>query len=84
MLGKLFSYAASKAAGEAVDGIARRAVWGGLAAVLLLFSFALALMISFWMLEPKFGDIQSAMLLAAGCAVAGRSGPWCLRQGPVS
>ena len=71
MLSKLFSYAASKAAGEAVDGIARRAVWGGLAGVLLLFSFAMALLIAYWLLEPQFGDIQSAALLASGCAIAG-------------
>ena len=71
MLGKLFSYAATRAAGEAVDGIARRAVWGGLAAVFLIFSFAMTLMIAYWLLEPKFGDIQSAMLLAASCAGAG-------------
>lgn len=71
MLAKLFSYAASKAAGEAVDGIARRAVWGGLAAVLLLFAFALTLMISYWMLEPYFGGIQSAVILASSCALAG-------------
>lgn len=71
MLSKLFSYAASKAAGEAVDGIARRAVWGVLAAVFLLFSFAMALLIAYWLLEPQFGDIQSAVLLASGCAIAG-------------
>lgn len=71
MLGKLFSYAASRAAGEAVDGIARRALWGGVAAVFLLFAFAIALMISYWLLEPKFGGLQSAMILAMGCAAAG-------------
>lgn len=71
MLGNLFSYAASKAAGEAVDGIARRAVWGGLAAILLIFSFAMALMIAYWLLEPQFGAIQSVMFLASGCAIAG-------------
>ena len=71
MLGKLFSYAASKAAGEAVDGIARRAVWGGLATIFLLFAFAIALMIAYWLLEPRFGEVQSAMVLASGCAVAG-------------
>lgn len=71
MLGKLFSYAATRAAGEAVDGIARRAVWGGLAAVFLIFSFAMTLMTAYWLLEPKFGDIESAILLASSCAFAG-------------
>ena len=71
MLEKLLSHAASRVAGEAVDGIARRAVWGGLAAVLLLCSLALALMTVYWILEPQFGDIQSAVILASGCALAG-------------
>ncbi len=71
MLGKLFSFAASKAAGEAVDGIARRAIWGGLAAVLFIFSFAMAMLIAYWLLEPKLGFLQSALILALACAVAG-------------
>jgi hypothetical protein len=71
MLSKLLSYAASRVAGDAVDGLARRAIWGGVGAVFLLFAFAMALLIGYWALEPHLGALQSAFLLAASCAAAG-------------
>ena len=70
MLSSLFSYAASRVAGDAVDGIARRAVWGGLAAVLLLTGFVFALLIAFWIFEPEYGAVRVAAVIVAGC-VAG-------------
>lgn len=70
MLGQLFTYAATRAAGDAVDGIARRALWGGLAAVLLLTGFIFVLLIVFWLFEPEYGAIRVAAAIAAVCAVA--------------
>ncbi len=68
MLKSLFAYAATRVAGEAVDGLARRAVWGALAGVLFLTSFALALMIAFWTYEPIYGAVPTAATIAGGCA----------------
>jgi hypothetical protein len=70
MLSSLFSYAASRVAGDAVDGIARRAVWGSLAALLLLTGFFFALLIAFWVFEPEYGAIRVAAVIVAIC-VAG-------------
>lgn len=70
MFGQLFAYAATRAAGDAVDGIARRALWGSLAAVLLLTGFVFVLMIVFWLFEPEYGAVQVAAMIAAGCAIA--------------
>ena len=70
MLGQLFSYAASRIAGPAVDGLARRAVWGGLAAVLLLTSFVAFLLITFWTFEPRYGAVRVASFIAIGCIVS--------------
>ncbi len=68
MLKSLFAYAATRVAGEAVDGLARRALWGALAGVLFLTSFALALIIAFWTYEPIYGAVPTAATIAAGCA----------------
>ena len=71
MLSKLLSYAASRVAGHAVDGLARRAIWGGVAAICLVFAFAMALLITFWMLEPHFGALQAGLIIAAGLTIGG-------------
>lgn len=70
MLGSLFSYAATRVAGDAVDGIARRAIWGGLAAVLLLTGFIFGLMIVFWVFEPEYGAVRVAASIAAASVIA--------------
>ncbi len=71
MLGKLLSYAATRAAGEAVDGLARRAIWTGLAAVLMVFAFGIALTVAYWSLAPEFGSTQTAVAMALACLAAG-------------
>jgi hypothetical protein len=68
MLSYLFKYAATRVAGDAVDGIARRAVWGALAFIFLLTAFVLGLMIAFWTFEPIYGAIPTAAAIAAVCA----------------
>lgn len=70
MLGSLFSFAAARFAGDAVDGLARRALWGGLAAILLLTGFIFGLMILFWVFEPQYGAVTVAAAIAASCFVA--------------
>ena len=71
MLGKLLSYAATRAAGEAVDGLARRAIWTGLAAVLMVFAFGIALAVTYWSLSPRFGATETAIAMALSCLAAG-------------
>ena len=34
-------------------------------------SFAIAMLIAYWLLEPQLGFLQSAVILASACAVAG-------------
>ena len=68
MLRYLFTYAASRVAGDAVEGVARRAMWGAIAAVMLLTSFVLGLMIAFWTFEPIYGAVPTAAAIAAACA----------------
>lgn len=71
MLGSLFSFAATRFAGDAVDGLARRALWGGLAALLLLTGFVFGLMILFWVFEPQYGAVPVAASIAGACIAAG-------------
>lgn len=70
MLRSLVSYAATRVAGDAVDDIARRAVWGALAAVLLLTAFIFSVLIVFWHFEPIYGSVPVAAAMAASCLVA--------------
>lgn len=69
MIGSLFSYAASRVAGEAVDDIARKALWGSLAALMLLAAFVMSLILIFWWLEPVYGALPTIAGMTAGCAV---------------
>ncbi len=68
MLSSLFKFAANRVAGEAVDGLARRALWGAVAALLMTMSFVLGLMIAFWILEPLYGAVPTAIAIAGVCA----------------
>jgi hypothetical protein len=67
MLSSLFKYAATRVAGEAVDGLARRALWGGVAALFMTTSFVLGLMIAFWIFEPQYGAVPTAIAIAGVC-----------------
>ncbi len=68
MLKYLFTLAATRVAGDAVDGIARRAMWGAIAALFLLTSFVLSLMVVFWIYEPTYGAVPVALTIAGVCA----------------
>lgn len=70
MLGSLFSFAATRFAGDTVDVLARRAIWGGLAAILLLTGFVFGLMILFWVYEPQYGAVTVAAAIAGACFLA--------------
>jgi hypothetical protein len=69
MIGEIVSYAASRVAGETVEGLARRAVWGALAAVLALATFVFLVLIVFWTFEPEYGAMTVATALAVACAI---------------
>jgi hypothetical protein len=71
MLSEVFAYAASRATSGAVDNISRRAGWFAVGGVVLLFGFFFAVLAAFWMIEPHFGPVQSAILVASTCLFVG-------------
>jgi Putative Actinobacterial Holin-X, holin superfamily III len=71
MLSEVVAYAASRATSGAVDSISRRAGWFAAGGVVLLFGFFFAVLAAFWMIEPQFGPVQSAVLVATTCLVFG-------------
>lgn len=71
MFGSLLSFMAARAAGDAVDGIARRALWGSVAALFLLFALILGLMATYWILAPMYGAVETALGMMAVCLAIG-------------
>lgn len=70
MLGQLFTYAASRAAGDAVDSVARRVLWGSVAVLLLLTAFVFLVLVVFWLLQSEYGAVEAATAIAVACAIA--------------
>ena len=66
MLGNLALFFANRAAGGAVGSIARWASWGAVAAFMGTCAFVFALLALFWSIEPMYGAINSAALIAGG------------------
>lgn len=79
MLGNAALFFANRAAGGAVDQVARWASWMAVATLLCVCAFVFALTAVFWTLEPMYGAINSAALIAAVlfglglCCLAGPS-----------
>lgn len=71
MLGDAVLYAASRATSTAIDHVARRATWTAMGAVFLVCALVLALLVTFWVAEPRVGAVNAAALIAAGCLIVG-------------
>jgi hypothetical protein len=71
MISEVVAYAASRATSGAVENISRRAGWFALGGVVLLFGMFFAVLAAFWIIEPYYGMVQSAALVASACLVLG-------------
>ena len=71
MLGNVALFFANRAAGGAVGTFTRWASWGAVAALFCTCAFVFALVALFWSIEPLYGAINAAALIAAGLFVLG-------------
>lgn len=71
MISEVVAYAASRATSGAVESISRRAAWFAFGGVVLLFGLFFAVMAAFWIVEPIYGPVTSAGLIAGGCLLVG-------------
>ena len=71
MISEVVAYAASRATSGAVENISRRAGWFAVGGVVLLFGLFFAVLAAFWLIEPHYGPVQSAVLVASSCLVIG-------------
>jgi hypothetical protein len=79
MIGDAVLYAASRATHSAIENVSRRLTWLAIAAVFLIAAFVLAIISLYLVLEPQFGSLRSAGIIAAGCTLLGivsLSLPW--------
>lgn len=67
MLGNVALYIANRAAGGAVGGVARWAAWGAFAVFFIGLALVFAMLAGFWALEPQFGAISAAAIIAGAC-----------------
>lgn len=67
MLGDLVAYAANRAAGGAVENASRRAVWYAAGVSVLLCGLFFVVLAVFWSLEPEYGAINAAAIIAGTC-----------------
>jgi hypothetical protein len=70
MISEVVGYAASRATSGALESISRRAVWFVAGGVVLLFGLVFAVLAAFWLIEPFYGPVQAAILVASACLVA--------------
>ncbi len=71
MIGELVLYAANRATNGAVEGVARKASWGGVAVFLMLAGTIFGLFVGFWILEAQYGSPVAGGILAAACFAVG-------------
>ena len=71
MISEVGAYAASRATSGAVETISRRAAWFAAGGVVLLFGLFFAILAAFWIIEPYYGPVQAAILVASACLVIG-------------
>ncbi len=67
MIGEFIAYAANRATSGAVDNISRRAAWFAVGGAVSLLGLIFALLAAYWTIEPVYGPVQSAALIAGGC-----------------
>lgn len=71
MIGDLVLYAANRATNGAVEGVARKASWGGLAVFMLLAGATFGLFVAFWILEARYGAPVAGGMIASACFAIG-------------
>ena len=71
MIGDLVLYAANRATSGAVEGVARKASWGGFAIFMLLAGTVFGLFVGFWILEARYGAPMAGGIIAATCFAIG-------------
>lgn len=69
MISEVVAYAASRATNGAVESISRRAAWLAAGSVVLLFGLIFVVLAAFWTIEPVYGPVPTAMLIATACLV---------------
>jgi len=83
MIGDAVLYAASRATHSAIENVSRRITWTAIGAVFLLAALVLGLIAAYLFAEPFFGPLQSVLLVAAACVIAGllaMSVPWMVEK----
>ncbi len=71
MIGDAVLYAASRATHSAIENVSRRITWTAIGAVFFLAALVLGLIAAYMLAEPLFGQLQSVLLVAGGCVIAG-------------
>jgi hypothetical protein len=71
MLGDAVLYAASRATSAAVDNASRRVAWAATASGFLLCALVSALIVAYWLIEPRVGTLNAVAFISAACAAAG-------------
>jgi hypothetical protein len=69
MISEVVAYAASRATNGAVENISRRAAWLAAGSIVLLFGLFFVVLAAFWTIEPIYGPVQTAALIATVCLV---------------
>jgi len=83
MLGDAVLYAASRATSTAIDNIERRAIWAAMAAAFLICGLVFALIVAFWLAEPRVGSLYAAGAIATACIAVGlgcMAMPWVIQR----
>ena len=81
MLGDAVLYAASRATHNALENVSRRVTWMALAGLFLISALVFALMLAFWLAEPRLGALRAAAAIAGVCfaiALVCMSMPWLI------
>ncbi len=69
MISEVLAYAANRATNGAVENISRHAAWLAAGSVVLLFGLIFVVLAAFWTIEPIYGPVQTATLIATACLV---------------
>src|ERR1700704_3568701 len=67
MLGDAVLYAASRATHNALENVSRRVTWMALAGLFLISALVFALMLVFWVAEPRVRGVRGGILRNRAC-----------------
>ena len=83
MLGDAVLYAASRATHNALENVSRRVTWTAAAGLFLASALVFALMLAFWLAEPRVGALHAAAGIAGVCFAIGLlclAMPWMIER----